>query len=88
MAQKVLHTWELAQFKSKFNVSALSIFKSRTTSKLYACDKTTGDFIGMLAADFDKTKPVVVIEMTDDESGETWKFIGNGEPREAEFELA
>jgi hypothetical protein len=84
---KVVKTLELPQWKKVNNVSALSIFTSRTSGKKYATNKETGDFIGMLSEDFDNTKPVVVFLMADDESGETWNFIANGEPRKEEFAL-
>ena len=84
---KVVKTLELPQWKKVNNVGALSIFTSRTSGKKYATNKETGDFIGMLSEDFDNTKPVVVFLMADDESGETWNFIANGEPRVEEFAL-
>ena len=84
---KVVKTLELPQWKKVNNVSALSIFTSRTSGKKYATNKETGDFIGMLSEDFDPKKPVVVFLMADDESGETWNFIANGEPRVEEFAL-
>ena len=84
---KVVKTLELPQWKKVNNVSALSIFTSRTSGKKYATNKETGDFIGMLSEDFDPKKPVVVFLMADDESGETWNFIANGEPRKEEFAL-
>ena len=83
---KVVKTLELPQWKKVNNVSALSIFTSRTSGKKYATNKETGDFIGILSEDFDNTKPVVVFLMAD-ESGETWNFIANGEPRKEEFAL-
>lgn len=84
---KVVKTLELPQWKKVNNVSALSIFTGKTSGKKYAVNKETGDFIGMLSEDFDNTKPVVVFLMADDESGETWNFIANGEPRKEEFAL-
>ena len=84
---KVVKTLELPQWKKVNNVSALSIFTSRTSGKKYATSKETGDFIGMLSEDFDPKKPVVVFLMADDESGEQWNFIANGEPRKEEFAL-
>ena len=84
---KVVKTLELPQWKKVNNVSALSIFTSRTSGKKYATNKETGDFIGMLSEDFDPKKPVVVFLMADDESREQWDFIANGEPRKEEFAL-
>jgi hypothetical protein len=84
---KVVKTLELPQWKKVNNVSALSIFTGKTSGKKYAVNKETGDFIGMLSEDFDNTKPVVVFLMADDESGETWNFIANGEPRVEDFAL-
>ena len=84
---KVVKTLELPQWKKVNNVSALSIFTGKTSGKKYAVNKETGDFIGMLSEDFDPKKPVVVFLMADDESGETWNFIANGEPRVEEFAL-
>lgn len=87
MAAKTTKVLELQQFKTLNNIKALSIFTSKSTGKKYATDKETGDFIGMLSEDFDKAKPVVVFLMADEESGETWNFIANGEPREEDFSL-
>lgn len=84
---KVVKTLELPQWKKVNNVSALSIFTGKTSGKKYAVNKETGDFIGMLSEDFDNTKPVVVFLMANEETGEQWNFIANGEPRKEEFAL-
>lgn len=84
---KVVKTLELPQWKKVNNVSALSIFTSRTSGKKYATNKETGDFIGMLSEDFDPKKDVIVFLMADEETGERWNFIANGEPRKEEFAL-
>ena len=84
---KVVKTLELPQWKKVNNVSALSIFTSRTSGKKYATNKETGDFIGMLSEDFDNTKPIVVFLMANEDTGEQWNFIANGEPRKEEFAL-
>ena len=84
---KVVKTLELPQWKKVNNVSALSIFTSRTSGKKYATNKETGDFIGMLSEDFEPKKPVIVFLMANEETGEQWNFIANGEPRKEEFAL-
>ena len=84
---KVVKTLELPQWKKVNNVSALSIFTSRTSGKKYATNKETGDFIGMLSNDFDPEKPVVVLLMENEETGEQWNFIANEKPRVEEFAL-
>ena len=76
----------LAEFKSAEGITRLDVYTGKTSGKRYACDQR-GDFIGMLAEDFDSTKAIVVFYMQDEESGETWKFIANGEPRQPEFTL-
>lgn len=84
---KVVKTLDLPQWKKVNEVKALSIFTGKTSGKKYAVNKETGDFIGMLSEDFDNTKPVVVFLMADEESGEQWNFIANGEPRKEDFAL-
>lgn len=83
---KVLKSLTLAQFKSVKSIAALEGFKSKK-GNLYLCDKGTGEFQGMCADDFDSTKPIMSFEMSDEDTGDTWWFFGNGTPREAEFEL-
>lgn len=86
MAVKTTKSVPLAQFKANTGISALDIFRSKA-GNLYACDQKTGDFIGMLADDFDKTKTALVHYMSNDETSESWLFIANGEPKSAEFTL-
>ena len=87
MAQNVAKSWTLPQYKSAHNLTTLELFTSKKTGKKYACRKDNGDFIGMLSEDFDKAKPVSVLQMHDTETAETWLFICNGEPRIAEDTL-
>ena len=81
---KVIKTQTLAAFKTANKISKLSIYKSKA-GNLYACNEAD-DFIGMLAEDFDATKPVLVHNMIDEETSETWNFLANGE-KNAEFTL-
>ena len=84
---KVINSWTLEQFKTIKNISKLEIFTSKNTGKKYACNKATGEFVGMLSPDFNPQKDISVLEMSDETTGEHWLFICNGEPREADFEL-
>ena len=86
MAVKTTKSVPLAQFKANTGISALDVFRSKA-GNLYACDKSTGDFVGMLADDFDKSKPALVHYMADEETSDTWLFIANGEPKSVEFTL-
>lgn len=83
----VMNSWSLDQFKAARGIKTIDVFTSRKTSKKYAVRHDTNEFIGMLAADLDKTKPVGVLQMKDNESGETWLFVCNYEPRVAEDTL-
>ena len=83
----VMNSWSLDQFKAANKLDTIDIFTARKSGKKYACRRDTGAFIGMLAADLDKTKPVGVLQMKDNESGETWLFVCNYEPRVAEDTL-
>ena len=83
---KVVKTQTLSQFKAEAGVSTLSVFTSKNDNQ-YACDKATGRFIGMLSKDFDKSKDVIVHHMVDEETGEAWLFICNGEPKVADYEM-
>ena len=87
MAQNVSKSWTLPQYKVAHNLEAIELFTARKSGKRYACRKDTGEFIGMLADDFDKAKPVSVLQMHDTDTAETWLFICNGEPRVAEDTL-
>ena len=87
MSIKTLNTWTLDQFKASFNVDRIEVFTATASGKSYGKNKATGEFIGMMAKDFDKSKPVMIFEVTDEESGETWKFFGNGEPKEADYTM-
>jgi hypothetical protein len=79
----------MANFVSAKHIvpGTVAVYKSSTTGKLYGCWKQSGEFIGMLAGDFDKAKPAAIITVNDPESGETWDFIGNQTHREPEFLL-
>ena len=75
----------LEQFKASKNITKLSVYTSRA-GNLYACDES-GEFIGMLASDFDRSKPVLVHTMADTTTGDRWLFIANGEPKKETFSL-
>ena len=83
MEAKVAKSWTLSQFKTANGIDAIDVFKSRNTGKLYGCRRDNGEFIGMIADDLNKELPVRVLRMLNEETGETWDFICNGEPREA-----
>ena len=76
----------LSVWKSANNVASISVKKSKKDN-LYAVNKDTEEFIGMLANDFDQTQPIMVHSMVDDETGDTWLFIANGSPAKEEFAL-
>lgn len=82
---KVVKTVSLEQFKALKGINKLSVYMSKA-GNLYACDES-GEFIGMLASDFDRAKPVMVHTMQNISTGETWLFIANGEPKTEEFSL-
>ena len=84
---KVIRTLELAQYKKNNGIVTLAVYTGKTSGKKYACNKDTGDYIGHLSEDFDPKKPVIVHTMQDDDTQDTWDFICNGEPREAEFTM-
>lgn len=65
----------LNDYKEINKISRIDVFLSKKTQKKYACHPD-GTFIGMLAADLDKTKPMSVVTVSN-EDGETWTFIGN-----------
>ena len=86
MAAKTTKTLTLEQFKSVSGISTIEVFKAKETGKLYACDKATGEFLGMIAKDTDLTKPLMVFFMREDVDGkdtQEWLFFANGEPKEA-----
>ncbi len=83
MSAKTQKVLSMQDFIAKHG--ALKVFKSKADN-YYALD-SEGEFVGMLADDFDKKKPAVVFFMANEETGETWKFIANGTPREPEFTL-
>lgn len=82
---KTLKSVSLSQFKAQKNITKLSVYASKA-GNLYACDQN-GEFIGMLAGDFNREKPVMVHTMQNISTGETWLFIANGEPKAEEFSL-
>jgi hypothetical protein len=81
---KVIKTQTLAGYKLANKISKINIFKS-SKGNLYACDEAD-NFVGMLAEDFDSSKPVLVHNMMNEETGETWNFLVNGE-KTVEFTL-
>jgi hypothetical protein len=83
----VSKSWTLEQYKNANSINAIDVFTSKKTGRKYGCNHNTGEFIGMLSEDFDKTQPIRVLRMVNEESGETWDFICNGEPRMAEETL-
>lgn len=82
---KTTKTVTLEQFKASKSITKLSVYTSKA-GNLYACDQN-GEFVGMLASDFDRTKPVLVHTMQNTSTGETWFFVANGEPKAEEFSL-
>lgn len=54
----------------------VNVYQSKT-GKFYGCFASSGEFIGMVASDFDATKPAAIISVADEETGESWDFIGN-----------
>ena len=83
----VMNSWSLDQFKAAHGIGMIDVFTSRKSGKKYAVRHDTNEFIGMLAADLDKTKDIGVLQMKDNDSGETWLFVCNYEPRVAEDTL-
>jgi hypothetical protein len=79
----------MAKFNSATPIikGSINVFKSRTTGKLYGCLKSNNAFVGMLAEDFDSSLPAFVINVSDEESGESWDFIGNHTQRDPEFTI-
>lgn len=82
---KVVKTVSLEQFKALKGIKKLSVYMSKSNN-LYACDES-GEFIGMLADDFDKNKEALVHTMVNTSTSETWQFIANGVPKVEEFSL-
>lgn len=85
MNTKTTKTVTLEQFKASKSITKLSVYTSKA-GNLYACDQN-GEFVGMLASDFDRSKPVMVHYMADATTGDSWLFIANGEPKEETFSL-
>jgi len=84
MAQ-VTNVRTLGEFKKATGTDNLEIFTSKAGNKYAKNDQ--GEFIGMLASDFDKSEEVVIFSMSDEDTGESWLFIANGTPQEAEFTI-
>lgn len=82
----VVNSWTLDQFKTAHGIKTLNVFTSRKTGKKYAVRADNNQFVGMLAADLDKSK-AGVLQMKDSDSGEEWLYICNYEPRVAEDTL-
>jgi hypothetical protein len=68
----------VSDYKEINGISRLDIFKSKTSGKFYATHPD-GTFVGMVSKDIDWEKPVSIITVTDDATGESWKFLGNTE---------
>ena len=68
----------LPDYKKINGIDRLDIFISKKTGKKYATHPD-GTFVGMLSDDLDKAKPMAVITVTNEDTGETWNFIGNSE---------
>lgn len=76
---KVIKSRTLAQFKESEKIQSLDLFRSKK-GNLYCTNAGTGEFVGMCADDFDSSKAIMVFHMADEDSGESWLFIANGEP--------
>jgi hypothetical protein len=83
----IKQSWSLEQFKTVRGIATLEIFTSKASGKKYVTDKATGEYIGMLAPDFDSKKHITVMSMADEDTKETWLFICNAAPRVAEDTL-
>ena len=66
------------------NATELEVFTSAKTGKDYAVTDT-GEFVGMISADFDSSQPAFVI--TVQEGLEKWDFIGNSTQGEIKYTL-
>ena len=79
----VTNTRSLADFKAETGITTLNIYRSKK-DKLYALD---GDknFIAMVATDLDRSRDINVLDVVDDETSESWKFICN--PKEVVFTI-
>ena len=85
MAAQVTNVRTLGEFKRATGTGNLGIFTSKAGNKYAKNDQ--GEFVGMLAPDFDKSEEVIVFSMSDDDTGESWLFIANGTPQEPEFTI-
>ena len=79
---KVIKSWTLEQFKTAHSITSLALFESKS-GNIYACNKADGAFVGMCSKDFNAKKPIMVFNMSSEETGETWLFIANGQPKES-----
>ena len=67
----------LENFKKECNVDSFDLIESRNNKKYILTPK--GECI-MLAKDCDISKEMFVIQHTDADTGETWRFISNTTP--------
>lgn len=86
MATTTTKVISVATYKTSHNIAKINVYTSKKSSKRYATTPA-GDFIGMIADDTDLAKPVVVMSMHDDETGESWDFLCNGEERQPDAVL-
>lgn len=74
----------LKDFKESKGIRTMEVFESKS-GKFYACNKDTGEFIGMVQDNLDTSKPVFVNTCVNDETKEDWLYISNA--REAKYTL-
>ena len=86
MSKIVTSALTLEQFKAANNYGKLNLYESKK-GNTYAKDSVTGKYIGILSEDFDKEQPIMVFNMLDEETSETWVFIANGVPAEPVGEI-
>jgi len=82
---KTVKSRTLDSFKASNNLTTLKVKRS-SKDNLYAVTEEN-ELVAWVAANLDPAKPVLVHQMQDEETGETWEFMANGELREAEFTL-
>ena len=86
MSKIVTSALTLEQFKAANHYGKLNLYESKK-GNTYAKDSITGKYIGILSEDFKKDQPVMVFNMLDQETSETWVFIANGVPAEPVGEI-
>lgn len=82
---ELLKAQSIADYKHHNNLSRIVTYISKGEEKEYAVG-SDGEFIGMLAEDVDKKKPLFVIRVKD-KKGREWNFIGNMNERKEHDEL-